>query len=386
MGKMRVAFLGVGPRAQLLIDTYSHHAGIEFVAFCDIAKGVAEEVTARYNRVYDGCARAFPSYETLIRESSFELLIIGLDPDIQVDYAVDAMNRGIHVMTEVPAAYTIEQCHRLVDTVEKTGVKYQLAEQVRYWQFVKQWKNMAKRDEFGKIIYAEGHYQHYEPVWDSYIDVNTNHVIKSIDPSLLSDPNVKLSWRGRSFRNPILYLPHTLSPLLSITGGRISKVACFGTRPSGYVAEGMECRDMQHAIMYNSEDILFSVRCSFTMPHGGNCVAGNHWYQIKGTKASVELPRSTLDTGKHWTPETGWAQEVQELADPEAEDFIKNSEHGGTDWYPIETMVNAILNDTEPPVDVYKAVETAAPAILAAQSCEQGGVMLEVPDFRKGAH
>ena len=33
-------------------------------------------------------------------------------------------------------------------------------------------------------------------------------------------------------------------------------------------------------------------------------------------------------------------------------------------------------------VDVYQAVETAAPAILAAQSAEQGGVLLEVPDFR----
>ena len=33
-------------------------------------------------------------------------------------------------------------------------------------------------------------------------------------------------------------------------------------------------------------------------------------------------------------------------------------------------------------MDVYRAVETAAPAILAAESAEKGGIMLEVPDFR----
>ena len=39
-------------------------------------------------------------------------------------------------------------------------------------------------------------------------------------------------------------------------------------------------------------------------------------------------------------------------------------------------------NDKTPPMDVYKAVECAAPAILAAQSARQGGILIPVPDFR----
>jgi hypothetical protein len=34
-------------------------------------------------------------------------------------------------------------------------------------------------------------------------------------------------------------------------------------------------------------------------------------------------------------------------------------------------------------MDVYRAVETAAPAILAAKSAREGGILIEVPDFRK---
>ena len=63
-------------------------------------------------------------------------------------------------------------------------------------------------------------------------------------------------------------------------------------------------------------------------------------------------------------------------------EFIRNATHGGADYYPISYFIDAIVNDKNPPLDVYKAVETAAPAILAAESARKGGVLLEVPDFR----
>ncbi len=53
-------------------------------------------------------------------------------------------------MTEVPAAYT------------KTGAKYQLAEQVWYWNFIKLWREMAAQGKLGKNFYAEGEYLHHE--------------------------------------------------------------------------------------------------------------------------------------------------------------------------------------------------------------------------------
>jgi hypothetical protein len=45
-------------------------------------------------------------------------------------------------------------------------------------------------------------------------------------------------------------------------------------------------------------------------------------------------------------------------------------------------FMDAILNDKTPPMDIYLALETAAPAILAAESARKGGILIEVPDFR----
>ena len=69
-------------------------------------------------------------------------------------------------------------------------------------------------------------------------------------------------------------------------------------------------------------------------------------------------------------------------ADPDAPEYIRAATHGGVDYYPIVSFIDAIVNDTTPAMDVYKAVETAAPVIMAVQSSEQGGVLLEVPEFQ----
>ena len=56
--------------------------------------------------------------------------------------------------------------------------------------------------------------------------------------------------------------------------------------------------------------------------------------------------------------------------------------HGGADYRPVDTFIDAILKDTSPLLDVYLAAELTAPAILAAESARQGGVLIDVPRFR----
>lgn len=384
MNKVRFGFLGVGPRAQGLIDCYQAHPQVEFVAFGDIAPGLADEVAAKYNARYGGSAKGYTSYEAMMREAKMDALIIGLDPDKQVDFAVDAMHKGIHVMTEVPAAYTIDQCWKLVNAVKQTGAKYQLAEQTRYWNVIKQWRKMAAAGDFGKIYYAEGEYLHYEPTWDMLRHKVTNARRNPATPKEMEDPDYVLSWRYHTFLEPILYMPHELSPLLSITGGRIEKVSCFGTRRGSYAEPYFDAVDLQTALMYNTNDTIFSLRAGFTSPHGPKNDLYAHWYQIKGSKATAETSRSTLDTMKLYRPETGWEARDWGTEDPELPEAFRklNIGHGGADLHPMIYFVDAILNDTTPPMDVYKAVETAAPAIKAAESARKGGILLDVPDFR----
>lgn len=385
MKKVKFGVLGAGPRTETLLKTYAACDMVEVTSVCDIADDLAATCAAAYeNAGGKKGVKIYKDYEEMMKRRDFEALLVTVDPYKQVAFACDAMERGCHVMTEVPACNTIEDCYKLVNTVEKTGMKYQLAEQARYWNFFGQWRKMASEGKFGKILMVEGQYLHYEPTWDLFVDKRTGKRVQACDNKLDSDPNFRRSWRYDFFKHPIFYLPHTLSPLLSVTGGRIEKVACFGTRKGSYTMDGLETCDVESAVMYNSNDVIFNVRAGFTSPHPHQKDTYAHWYHIAGTEGVAEWARSEIDTPKFWSLSGGWEERNDwKCETDDAEDFIKNSLHGGVDGWPIKYFAEAVLNDTVPPMDVYKAVECAAPAIMAAKSSELGGVMLEVPDFRK---
>ena len=57
------------------------------------------------------------------------------------------------------------------------------------------------------------------------------------------------------------------------------------------------------------------------------------------------------------------------------------SGHRGMDYYVHVAFRDAILHNKPMEFDVYKAMDTAAPAILTADSIEQGSHPIDVPDF-----
>jgi hypothetical protein len=49
----------------------------------------------------------------------------------------------------------------------------------------------------------------------------------------------------------------------------------------------------------------------------------------------------------------------------------------------MRDFVDSILNDTEPPLGIYYAMDLTMPGIMSEESIKQGGAPVEVPDFRK---
>ncbi len=55
-----------------------------------------------------------------------------------------AMDAGKHVIIEVPFAQTMQDCWDLIVGVERSGLVFQMAEQLRFAPFVTAWTNMVK--------------------------------------------------------------------------------------------------------------------------------------------------------------------------------------------------------------------------------------------------
>jgi hypothetical protein len=106
-----------------------------------------------------------------------------------------------------------------------------------------------------------------------------------------------------------------------------------------------------------------------------------------GTAGCLEWKRSEkgkpmlwlADAQMHDMAEVDWRFE---RTDAPAE--ARQSGHGDADYYVHATFREAVLRGTPFDFNVYKAIETAAPAILAAESIAQGSTPLAVPEFRPG--
>ena len=69
--------------------------------------------------------------------------------------AVYAMEHGKHVASEVPAAGTIEECWKLVETAERTRKHCMMMENYSYLPFQLMTLNMARQGFFGEVVHGD---------------------------------------------------------------------------------------------------------------------------------------------------------------------------------------------------------------------------------------
>ncbi len=379
--KVRLGLVGCGKRGINITRLFKIQKDCEVTTLMDTFEPVARDAAGKLE-LPD--ARIYTDYAKMLKEAPVDALFFASDPTTQADMACEAMRKGKHVCTEVPAAFSIEQCRNLVKTVEKTGCKYQLMEQARYWGFIEKWKAMREAGELGHVVLAQGEYVHYLPNYSNWQDAKTGEILGEMKKP--KGRKVIPHWRYTvGVAEPIYYLPHTLSPLLRILDDRVIKVSCMGTRKQSYTFTDTKLpwRDIEYALMHTAKDTVLLAGAGFCLPNIDRGPTGSHWYELRGTKGSVTSPRYKSDGFRVWKQGSNIYQETElSLTPPDADEMQARTGHGGADFKPVNTFIRSIIENKTPPMNVYLAVESAAPAILAVESAQKGGVLLDVPDFR----
>ena len=128
--KLKVGVVGLG-RGRVHIHNFAAHEQSEVVALCDMdAARLAE---------YPIDASKHTDYEEFLKQD-LDLVALCTPLPQHADHTVAALESGAHVLCEVPAVNTLDGCERVVRTVEKTGLKYMLAENSCYSDMNLAWK------------------------------------------------------------------------------------------------------------------------------------------------------------------------------------------------------------------------------------------------------
>ncbi|MCS6950846.1 MAG: Gfo/Idh/MocA family oxidoreductase, partial [bacterium] len=363
---IQLGIVGAGGRGSSFKAVVDTLPDVQIQAVCDVDEARAQRVAE-----LTGAKQVFTDYEQMLERAEIDAVIVATPMPLHAPQSIAALKRGIHVLSEVPAAVSLAECRELVQAVRESQAVYMMAENYLYAKPIVLVKELVQRGLFGATYYAEGEYIHE-----------------------LKELNELTPWRRRwqTGINGNTYPTHSLGPILEwMPGDRVVQVCCAGS--------GHHYRDARGELYENEDSTLTLckmrsgglVKLRLDMlsdrPHALNV------YQLQGTDGCYESARAPGEVDRVWLrrlcPDMHTWLPLQELEEQflpqewkEREEQARRTGHGGADYFVLADFLAAMRGERPPSVDVHYALDMTLPGLMSQVSIAQGGRWVEVPDSR----
>ncbi len=387
--KVRIGFVGVGGRGSGLLNDLLSIPGVEVKAICDLRQDHARRGAARVERAGQSLPEVYAgtetSFEKLCARGDIDLVYNATPWDWHVPIAVCAMEHGHHCAVEVPAATTLKDCWKLVETSEKTRRHCIQLENCCYGHEEMMVLQMVKAGLFGELTHGEAAYIH------------------DLRGLLLADESEGL-WRREPHkrRNANLYPTHGLGPVARYLGvhqgDRFERIVSVSTREASLTAfrdktqppgspkrtEKYVCGDMNTSILKTALGRTVMLQHDVVTPR-----PYSRLNLIQGTKGTfADYPaRIFFDDAGHgdWQDLEKYKEQWEHpLWKKEGETARKLGGHGGMDYLMSYSLIECLKQGLPPQMDVYDAAAWSAPTPLSEVSIQKGSSAVLFPDFTRG--
>ena len=386
---VRMGLIGCGSRGSGMLEEFLGVEGLTVTAVCDVVKDAALKAQANVERaghhppaVY---ANGEHDFENLVKREDVDFVYIPTPWEWHVPMALAAMNNGKHAFVEVPAAFTIEDCWKLVDTSEKTRRHCIMMENCCYGENELLVLNMIRAGLFGDLLYGEGAYLHdlrrllfedkSEGLWRRFPHTRHNG---NLYPTHGLGPVANYMGINRGDRFD--YLVSMSSPERGLDAWRAANVP----KDSPKWKEKYICGDLNTSLIKTANGLVVNVQHDVVNPHPYdriNAIAG-----VKGIFRDYP-PRIYFDDPKEeeYTSIDKFKAEYEHpLWKREGEMARKLGGHGGMDFVMVYRLIDCMRNGIAPDMDVYDAAAWSAPGPLSEASVAQGSAPMKFPDFTRG--
>ena len=140
---LKVGLVGTGGISRAHIPAWIAMEETELVALCDIRPEMMEEFPEQ---------RHYTDFSEMLEQEELDILDICLPTNLHVDYAVQAMERGIHVICEKPIALQEKAVTRAYEAAERNNVKFMIAQVLRFWPEYEFLKSVVDDRRYGKVL------------------------------------------------------------------------------------------------------------------------------------------------------------------------------------------------------------------------------------------
>ncbi|MGP1436211.1 MAG: Gfo/Idh/MocA family protein [Phocaeicola sp.] len=393
---VRIGFIGVGSRGGEAVERISHIDGVKIMAICDELKEHAEKAKKRIQNeehpaiIYAGKE---DSWMEVCKREDIDLIYVATPWDLHAPIGIYSMEHDKHVALEVPAATTIEDCWRLVETSEKTKKHCVMLENCCYDFFELLTLNLARNGFFGDIVHCEGAYIH------------------EIGKDLFFRGKPGRSWRLKEnmSRNGNLYPTHGLGPIAQVVninrGNRLDYMVSMSTDDFQMNTYAKELAQKENYFkQFENKTFRGNMNTSILKTISGQTIMLQHdvttprpysrSYLISGTKGFAQkypLPYrlSTADNYEKCFSEEKMKEIEAQYNLPITQRMQMIAKeiggHGGMDLLMDWRLIDCLRNGLPMDMDVYDAATWSVIAPLSEWSVANHSAPINIPDFTNGA-
>ena len=384
---VRVGVIGTGNRGKSHVANLLTIEGVEVAAVCDLFDS---QTTA----AADMCVKAGRkkpaiyvkdefTYKQMLAKEKLDAVIIATYWDSHAPIAIEAMNNGTYPGIEVPAALTVENTWKLVETSEKTGIPCMMLENWSFRQDNLAALNMKRLDMFGDIVHCHCAHSH-----------------DCIDHWFFDSKTGDQRWSAEYLLkyNRDQYPTHAVGPIISwmdINRGdiftEIYSTASASKGINAYFKREFGENHPNGKIKWKQGDIVTSllktksgktlvINYDMQLPRPYS----NRWL-LEGTKGVYDEEKASISlitSPKYheWEP---WKPYEQKYNHKWWDADYTTRGHGGTDYVMLSQFIDAVKKKGPVPLDVYDSAVMTAIVELSGISIEKNAPV-PFPDFTKG--
>ena len=400
---LRVGVIGLG-RGMAGVSGFTLVPGGYVSAICDInaarrnrALNYLKGQKAPAPKVYGG--KGADDWKRLCEDPEVDLVYNATPWELHVPIALYAMEHGKHVAIEVPSAFTVDECWKLVETSERTRRHCMQLENCCYGESEMLAFNLVHQGLLGEITHGEGAYIH---------DLRTYNYADWNDAK--GGGGYWNFWRLRHNikHGGNQYPTHGLGPIcldMDINrGDRFDFVVSVDSKQAGFeeLGRGRYAKDpWRSGLKVKMADMNTSIirtvmgRTIMVQHNVGTARPYSRLNLIQGTRGVLQdyplriAIEGGLGKGAHGFDDKK-TQEIREkykhpLWKQAGEIAKKVGGHGGMDFLMVLRLSYCLQNGLPLDMNVYDLASWCCLCELTEKSADNRGRSMDIPDFTRGA-
>jgi predicted dehydrogenase len=368
--KINIAIVGLGFGAEF-IPIYQRHPDANMYAICQRTRKKLDAIGDAF-----GIEKRYTHFADLLKDPNVDAVHINSPIPDHAWQSIAALKAGKHVACTVPMATNIEDCKKIVELVEKTGLRYMMAETVVYAREYLFMKELLDAGKLGKLQFVQASHQQDMDGWPNY-------------------------WPGLP---PMWYATHCVGPVAGLIGKPAEYVSCFG---SGTIRKEL-IKNYRSPFAIESAHIKFKgtdVNARIIRSLFDTARQYRESIDVYGSKASVEWPLVeheplVLHTAKLPEPKIPrpirspdfakrlpkgiqrfTTKGVYDLGKKTHLSFTQGAGHGGSHPHLVHEFLSALVDRRQPFPNAKQSANWTCVGLCAHQSALKGGAIIKLPSF-----